>query len=564
MTHGDVASLFLALGILLAAARVLGELAVRFKQPSVLGELMAGIVLGPTLLGAFWPGLTAALFPETPGFTIALEGITLLGIALFLLVAGMEVDLSTIWRQGRPAIAVGVMGMAAPFAVGLAAVWLMPGLFEVRRGEGHFYVFMLFFATALSISALPVISKILMDINLFRSDMGMIIIAAAIFNDLVGWIIFALVLSMMDSGPGHDASMNLGATIFLVLAFTALVLTAGRWSVNRVLPWIQANTTWPAGVFGFALAGGLICAAFTEWIGVHAIFGAFLFGIALGDSRHLRESTRKTLEQFISFIFAPLFFASIGLRVDFVKNFDVLLVIVVLVLATVTKTVGCAASARWSGMPWRESWALGFGMNARGAMEIVLGLMALEAGVIGERMFVALVVMALVTSMTSGSMMQHLLKPQRARRFIDYLSSKAYYGRVKGTDQRSVLRELSQQAAAIANLDPERVFEMVWAREQAMSTSLNHGLAVPHARLPDLKFPVVVVGVSMPGVDFDAMDGRPTQLIFMILTPLEDYQIQLDILADIGQTFKSPEFVEKCLAASGHTEFMALIKSSDA
>jgi Kef-type K+ transport system membrane component KefB len=163
-------------------------------------------------------------------------------------------------------------------------------------------------------------------------------------------------------------------------------------------------------VLGFALSLTLFGAAFTEWIGVHAIFGSFLVGIAIGDSSHLREQIRAVINQFVSFIFAPLFFASIGLKLNYAANFDWLLTLIVVVIACVGKILGCGVAARSSGMAAAEAWAIGFGMNARGAMEIILALLALQYGVISERVFVALVVLALVTSMMSGPMIQRALR----------------------------------------------------------------------------------------------------------------------------------------------------------
>ncbi|HNT89713.1 MAG TPA: PTS sugar transporter subunit IIA, partial [Candidatus Hydrogenedentes bacterium] len=210
-----------------------------------------------------------------------------------------------------------------------------------------------------------------------------------------------------------------------------------------------------------------------------------------------------------------------------------------------------------------ETWAIGLGLNARGAMEIILGLLALEAGVIRERMFVALVIMALVTSMASGSAIQAILKPKRSVRFFDFLSARGFAGALSGPERHDAIAELSRCAAACCDATPESIFEAVWAREMVMSTSLNAGIAVPHARLPQLKTPVVTVGRSPAGIDFDAMDGQPTHIVFLILTPAEDYRSQLEILADVGRTFQAPAFVEKCVAAANYTEFLALVKSNE-
>lgn len=557
LTHHELTMFFLAIGILLACARGLGELASRYRQPAVLGEILAGILLGPTVFGTLAPEWSAALFPSEGGFPIAMDGITALAIALFLLVAGMEVDLSTVFRQGIAALSVGFVGMTVPFAVGFSSGWFLPELFGAEPSSDRL-VFAMFLGTALSISALPVIIKTLIDLNLFRSDIGMLIVASAILLDLVGWNLFALVLGLAGADKGGP---GIGQTIGLTVLFVILMLTVGRWLIDLTLPWVQAHTSYPGGVLGFCLTGALLSSAFTEWVGIHAIFGAFIFGVAFGDSRHLRMQTRTTLEQFISFIFAPLFFASIGLKVNFIERFDILLVVLVLFISTVGMVVGARTGARMAGVPPRESWAVGFGMNARGAMEIILGLLALKAGIIGERLFVALVVMALVTSMTSGTALQWLLQRRRSKRFTDHLSSRGYIKALAATDRLGAIQELARAACEGTSLKHEVVAESAWQREQIASTGLTHGLAVPHARIEGILTPIIAVGVAKKGVDFDSLDGKPAQLIFLIVTPKSDMQAQLDMLADIGHTFQKPDFVERVLKSAGYTEFLALIKS---
>jgi mannitol/fructose-specific phosphotransferase system IIA component (Ntr-type) len=339
------------------------------------------------------------------------------------------------------------------------------------------------------------------------------------------------------------------------------MLTVVRWLIHRVLPWIHAHTSWPGGVLGFALALALVAAAFTEWIGIHAIFGAFLAGIAIGDSRHLRERTRATIEQFVSFIFAPLFFAGIGLKVNFVTEFDPLLVLTVLVIATLGKVLGCGLAGRFSGMARREALALGFGMNARGAMEIILGLLALKYGLIGERLFVALVVMALVTSLMSGPLLQRVLRLKKPRRFVDFLSPRTFVNTLKSHSRPEAVAELAKVAAEVAGLEAAEVVDGVMIREEIMATGIGHGLAVPHARLRGLVRPVVAVGLSRHGVDFDAPDGRPAQLIFLLLTPIHDDGTQLELLADIATVFKSDEVRSRIGQVGSYTEFLALVRS---
>ncbi len=558
LVQGDVVRLLLALGVLLGAARVFGELARRLNQPAVIGEILAGVLLGPTILGGALPQVAAFLFPSQGPVALALDALMTLAITLFLLVAGLEVNLSTLWRQGRAAIGAGLSGIIGPFTLGFAAAWYLPAM--MGRGAGvDPFLFALFMATALSISALPVIAKTLIDLNLYRSDFGMVVVASAVFNDLLGWIIFAAILALLGSAPG--AVPGIFWAVPLVLLFALLMLTVLRQLIHRLLPWIHAHTSWPGGILGFSLVLALFAGAFTEWLGVHAIFGSFLAGVALGDSRHLREKTRATIDQFVSHVFAPLFFAGIGLKVDFLHHFNLPLVAAVLVIAVIGKVGGCWAGGRLAGMPPREALALGFAMNARGAMEIILSLLALRYGLIGTELFVALVVMALLTSVASGPILQRLLHLRRPRPFTRFLRSRAFLPRLRGVSREEAIRELAVPLAALAGLDPGQLAGAVLDRERLMPTGIGHGIAIPHARLESISDPLVGLGISASGIDFDAPDGCPANLVFLLLTPTRNDGIQLELLADIAASLKDPEVRARALSTTSFTEFVALVRS---
>jgi Kef-type K+ transport system membrane component KefB len=233
-----------------------------------------------------------------------------------------------------------------------------------------------------------------------------LIISSAMINDLIGWLIFTVVLSMMGQG---ERGLNVFETIGLTLGFTVFMLTIGKALINLVLPWITSRLAWPGGMITLALAFCFLGAAITEKIGIHAVFGAFIFGVALGDSIHFSDKVKEIVHHFINNIFSPLFFVSIGLYIDFIHGFNFLIVVVIMIMAFSGKIIGAGVGSYLGGFTKRESLAIGFGMNARGAMEIILGLIALEVGLITEQIFIALVIMALVTSITSGPMMKNLL-----------------------------------------------------------------------------------------------------------------------------------------------------------
>ena len=405
LSHADVVHLLIQLSAMLVMGRIFAEAARKINQPAVIGEIIAGILLGPTVLGMLQPDWFEALFPPASDAGIVLTGFVQVAVVMLLFIAGLEVDLHIVMQQGRQAVTTSFFGLIIPFSIGFAFPFFFSEFFGINDKESRL-TFALFMGTAMAITALPVIVRILMDLNLFRSKMGLLVVASAMVDDLVGWLIFSVILGLIGKNGGAMPLLN---TIVLTIGYAAFMVTIGRGLLNRLLPWVNKKLAWPGGVLSISLALCFLAGAFTEYIGIHAIFGAFIMGVALGDSEHFSERAKEIVHQFINNIFAPLFFVSIGLRVNFIANFDALLTLVVLAIAFTGKIVGSGLGARLGGFSWKESLAAGFGMNARGAMEIILGLIALENNLINEKVFVSLVIMALITSMTSGPLMKWAL-----------------------------------------------------------------------------------------------------------------------------------------------------------
>jgi len=579
-TPQDITSLLLGLATLLGLARLLGEFARRFNQPAILGELLAGVILGPTILGALSSGTYDYLFPASGAVAIAEEGFITICATLLLLSAGLEVDLTTVWRQRKAAVLVSICGVAMPFTSGFTLAILAPHWMGIGDAGEHGQVvpFAIFVGIAMSITALPVIAKILIDLNINKSDIGMIIMASAMLNDMIGWIGFAVVLALMSGSVGAEAGAaaaqasqegqailggSVGMTITLTLGFLAAMLTLGRLAFHRILPYIQAHWSYPGGVLGFVLVLALLCAAFTESIGIHSIFGAFIAGVAIGDSHHLRQRTRDTIHNFINYLFAPVFFASIGLRTNFVDSFDLGLVLVVLLVASSFKIGGSVLGARLASMSSRESLAVGFGMAAQGAIGIILGQLGRNAGLITDQLMVAIIIMALTTSLVSGPAMQRMLQHKQKRRLGDLLTERHFIGSLKTMDARSVINELSARAAEITSLPANKIFDAVWQREQIIHTGIGKGLAVPHARLDELEKAVVIVGRCHHGVDFDSPDGEPARLIFLLLTPTSKPEAQIELLEMVGYAFREKQSRVAALQAKSFTELLAAMRLAD-
>lgn len=399
LSHSELVVFLLSIGCLLILSRIIAELGKRFRLPVVMGELLVGILLGPTVFGLMFPDFYAFIFPGTGNVPLAMDAIVNLSVVMLLFVAGLEVQLPLVLKQGKVAISTSFFSMLLPFVTGFAVAWFFPETFHIAHDSKDHLLFSLFFGTALSISALPVIARILMDLNLFQTNIGMVIIASAMFNDLVGWLIFSVILSMTNPDA---AQLSIWATIAYVLGFGLFMLTIGKRIIDKTLPWMQTKLSWPGGVLSLSLGICLLSAAFTAGINIHAILGSFIAGIAFGNSVHLRQQAREIIHQFVTNFFAPLFFVSIGLKVNFIQNFELPIVLIVLVLAFAGKVGGAYLGAKIGGMATRSALAVGFGMNARGAMEIILGTLALNAGLISQPIFVALVIMAFITSLSSG------------------------------------------------------------------------------------------------------------------------------------------------------------------
>ena len=558
LQQSELATILLAIAVLLSAARIFGEAARRLHQPAIVGEILAGILLGPTVLGALQPAWNEALFPTDGGHAALLDGLVTLAITLFLLVAGTEVDLSSVRRQGSAVLKIGAASMVVPALLGFAAAWLFPEAMGSGAGQERL-VFALFIGIALAISALPVIARTLIDLDLYRTDLGMLIVSVAALNDLVGWLAFAVILSLL--GPaGSTSASGLALTTTVTLAFAAGMLTVGRWLIDRGLAWVQKHTSWPTGVISFALSLALFSAAFTEWLGLHAVFGAFLVGVAIGDSPQLRQQTRTTIDHFVSSFFTPLFFASIGLRLDFVAHFDLSLTVVVFVLACVGKLCGAVLGGRWSSLRPRDSWGVGVALNARGAMEIVLGLLALKAGLIDAELFVALVIMALGTSVLGGFLLRAIFQRPRGWRLADLLGPKNFVLRLAAGTREQALEELVAVASGISGLDEAAALAAVRAREEAAPTGMEHGLALPHARIPSLTTPIVVAGLSARGIDFDAPDGSDAHVVVLILTPRQDQGAQLEIMSAIARGLRPQGSVERALQARNLAGFLEVLR----
>ena len=399
----DVLLFLLQVTILLVGAVFFGQLAKFLRLPMVIGELIGGIILGPTVFGMLIPATFTVLFPAAGAATQSREALARVGLLLFLFLAGSELDIFHLQRHKRCILWTSLCGMLASFSLGVVLARCFPSLWGASVSVGTLR-FPLLMGTALAISALPVIARILKDMGLQGSDLAVIVIAAAAIDDLVGWTLFGAILA-----PVEGKTVSIILPLLRTLAAVAFVLVVGHFVCRPVLKWIQGRKVDPLVTLMVLCVFVLLVATATEAIGVHAVVGAFLMGIVLKG----KEGNEAVLSSPLLALLAPLYFGSVGLKANFATHFDPLLTFAITLAACLGKTLGGGLGAWLGGMTGRTALAVGFGMNARGAMAIILATVALEHHLIDERVFVSLVFMALFTSLLSAPMMGYLLRQKK-------------------------------------------------------------------------------------------------------------------------------------------------------
>ncbi|WP_313460768.1 cation:proton antiporter [Stenotrophomonas sp.] len=393
----------LQLLVLLVVAKGAGALLKRLGQPAVIGEMAAGLMMGPLVLGSLLPGLHGALFPATSLGPLGM--LSQLGVLMFLLVAGAELDLGALRGRRRFAFTVSHAGIAVPFVLGvLLAIWLYPA--HGPQGVG-FTAFALFVGISMSITAFPVLLRILADRGITHTPLGQTAIACAALGDATAWCLLALIVAAAQATGWITASVNL----FCVVAFVALMLGLVKpWFARQNIP-AGREGRWLLGVLLLALASALV----TEVLGIHALFGAFAAGVAVSANAQLRTLLMEKVEPFAVTLLLPLFFAMTGLRMraDALQASDLVLCLLVIAVATVGKLLGTFSAARSAGLETREAWRLGALMNTRGLMELIVLNLGYELGLLGDRLFAVLVIMALVTTAMTGPLL-NLIERSRA------------------------------------------------------------------------------------------------------------------------------------------------------
>ena len=399
---------FVQIVLLIVVGRLLGEGMQRVGQPAVLGQLLAGIILGPSVFGALWPSLQQTIFPLSSSHREMLNAVSELGVLMLLLVTGMETDLALVKRVRFAAMTISVAGIVFPFACGYALGEFLPE--SVLPDPERRLFTSLFLAVALSISSVKIVAAVLREVDFLRRNLGQVTLAAAIIDDIVGWTILAMVGGLAAHGKVvlGPLLVSVGGTIaFLVFCFTI----GHRW-VARVIRWANDHFVIEMPVISVILILMIVLALLTNLIGVHTVLGAFVAGIMVGQSPILTKHIEEQLRGLIVALFMPVFFGVAGLAIDLKVLLDPQifgLAVLVIGIASIGKLGGAYIGSRFARLTNAEALAVGFGMNARGSTEIILATIGLTMGVLNQRLFTIIVVMAVVTTLAMPPLLRWAL-----------------------------------------------------------------------------------------------------------------------------------------------------------
>jgi len=391
-------ALFLAqIVLLLLVGRLIGEAMQRIGQPAIIGQLIAGILLGPSVFGAIWPEAQRAVFPANPQQQIMIDAVSQLGILMLLLLTGMETDLRLVKKARRAAISTSVAGIIIPFGCGFALGELLPAAMLPKADQR--IITSLFLGTALSIASVKIVAMVVREMGFMRRNVGITLIAAAIIDDTLGWIIVAIITGLAVHGQMDALGLGqsvLGTTIFLAVSFTL-----GRRLVFSIIRWTNDSFVSEMAVVTAILIIMGAMALTTDLIGINPVLGAFVAGILVGESPILTRHIDEQLRGLVTALFMPIFFSLAGLHANLTILGDSTLFLLtggLILIASLGKFSGAFLGGALGGLSARESLALGCGMNARGSTEVIVASIGLSIGALSQDLFTMVVTMAVVTT----------------------------------------------------------------------------------------------------------------------------------------------------------------------
>lgn len=524
--------------IILGLSKLIGSLFLKINQPTITGDLIIGLVLGPTILGRFLPGFFGAIFPvETVQLTM-LDTIAWTGIMFLMLEAGLEINFDSVWKQRHHALVISLSDIFLPMLIAFFPVFFLPDKYLLPGTDR--VLFSLFIASIMTISALPVAIRVLQDMKILKTDLGVLIVSALTINDIIGWLFFTIILGIYSKG--QTEIWFISKIFILTVTFTLLALTYGKKASNRVIEYIHHKKNNPgSAVITYVCLLGIVFGILTLKIGIHSLFGFFIAGLVAGQSNLIKEKDRQFFNHFVHSIFVPIFFVNIGLKLDFFANFDLLIVSLISFLGIFGRFVGAFVGSLAMKKNLQDSTAIGFAHTPGGEMHIVVGILAYESGLISQSVFIGIIVGAIVSSILFGPMLSLTYKLSKKFAIKQLFKYNQIFIDVDFKDKDECINFLCEEASKTVKMDKEFLLTEVHKRESILSSALGSNLAIPHARIDNISKAYVFYARNVKGLEWDSPDGKPVNNIFLLITPSNQNNLQLQILSAIAKIFQDKD-----------------------
>ena len=543
LSEHDVFIFVAQLGIIIFSARIFGEIAKKLGQPIIVGEVFAGIFLGPMILGNIFPSWYHSFFPSTGAHPYMLQGISWLCVLFLLMITGLEIDFRAAMHQGKQCFLISLSGVFfAIFGVYIATQFLPNHFYPADVDPLHVN---LLITLALSVAAIPVIAKILFDLNILLSAVDVKTLVSGVLSDVWGWALLGVVISLISTGSLTLMSVVKPLlTMFLYLIVTLLV---GRTIIDKILDFFGHKEMEVTFVLSLLFSLTLLNGAIAHLLGIHVLFGAFIAGVMAGESDKITSYIRQWTQDFIFAIFAPIFFVLIGMQLQFTAEGILGPIVLLLLVSSVFKISGAFLGGIVGGMGQKNAFTVACGLNTQGTMGIIIALIASDMGIFNQELFSVIVIICVLTSLGVGPLLKWAIKGVK-RPLAKYFDRKHVFLDVEGESKKEVIKEITRLIAERKIIEDRRVVKKaIWERANVMSTAIGEGIALPHARLRNLKEPILCFFRLKNPIDYGSPDNKPVQLLFLELTDKNDDGMQLNLIAQVARFVSSQENRQKLL-----------------
>ncbi|MCK9330610.1 MAG: cation:proton antiporter [Candidatus Cloacimonetes bacterium] len=554
LSEHNILLFLIQFGTILALSKLISNLFLKINQPTITGDLIIGLILGPTILGRFFPTLFKTFFPINTVQLTMLDTIAWTGILFLMLQAGMEINFESVWKQRNHALIISLSDIFLPMLIAFFPIFFLPDRYLLPGTDR--ILFSLFIASIMTISALPVAIRVLYDLKILKTDLGVLIVSALTINDIIGWLFFTVILGIYSKG--QTEILFIIKILLLTVTFTIAALSLGKKLSNKIIEYIHTKNSNPSSAtITYVCLLGILFGTITLKIGIHSLFGFFLAGLIVGQSKLLKEKDRQFFNDFVHSIFVPIFFVNIGLKLDFIANFDLLIVSLISFLGIAGRFIGAFIGSLSMKKNIQDSTAIGLAHTPGGEMHIVVGILAYESGLIYQSVFIAIIIGAIVSSILFGPLLSLTYKLAKKHSIKQLFKLNHIFVNLDLLSKDDYLDFLCTKASKIMKIDKNYLLTEVQNREKILSSALGKNLSIPHARLKEIDKPYLFFAKSQKGIDWDAPDGKLVNNIFLIFTPANDTGMQLKILSAIAKIFQD---TNKCKIISDSNDNNSIYK----